>query len=231
MVEWNIVQDVDECLVNSVPKHAIATPRIAARMGYDELANTHFTPEELCRLGGSNGGFSNIPGYKVVNHFLRHDPNFNRGLEHIPGARETILSLEDRMAAILTTRPEHLKELTKEELAAAGYPELPITARPHSVSVERTAEWKYQNLVALHEADGKAKLMIDDSYSTVKYIMEKKNPYIKALLYHGPMTKDGLGASSWKEIEVMLHATEDWKSVCWMLNILYKDWLNQGLQV
>jgi hypothetical protein len=229
MVEWNIVQDVDECLVNSVPKHAIATPLIARRMGYDQLAATQYTPEELGKLGGSSGGFNNIPGYKVVNHFLRHDPNFNRGLEPIPGAQETITSLENRIAAILTTRPEHLTELTRDELSSLGYPELPIITRPRSVCVEHTAEWKYQQLLKLSEADGKAKLMIDDSHSTVKYIMEKNNPKIKALLYDGPMTKDGLGASSWKEIEVMLHATEDWKSVCWMLNILYKDWF--GFQI
>jgi hypothetical protein len=211
-MEWNIAQDVDECLVNSVPKHALMTPVVARKMGYTSLAQVHPSYEDMMTSGGSHKVFGHLEGYAQVNEFLRNDPDFNRGLKPLPGAIDALNLLQRNLSVYLTTRPAHLARLTLEELVENGFPERRVITRPNDVPVDRTSEWKVWMLGELSRADGLAKVMIDDSAKMHTAIKDKRSPKIRGILYDGPITPRGMGLS-WEEIADLLLATEDWKSL------------------
>lgn len=204
-----IVQDVDECLFNSVAKHQIETPKKAKELGYDwpdELP----TYEQVCAAGGTNKAYGHLPGYPQINEFLRNDHSFNSNQELIPGALEALTLLESQFFIYLTTRPEHLAQLTIEELRAAGFPEREVITRPEYVPIEKTAEWKLEVLKELLAKTGKPKVMIDDSPSMYKVITASEHENIRGILHAGPNTpKNGIDMT-WKEIQELFVGVETW---------------------
>lgn len=190
-----IAQDVDECIFNSVKKHNIELNALYQGEGIAELP----TYAEVCDAGGTHGAYANYPNYWEINEEMRNAEWFNRGQELIPGARSALNLLEGMLAIYLTTRPETLTEVTREELLENGLPDREVVCRPLAIPLKHTSEWKLDVLRSLVKQGGKA-IMIDDSKSMNTTIKENGDPQIESILFAGPMTAKGNGEQNWKQI-------------------------------
>ena len=104
----------------------------------------------------------------------------------------------------LTTRPEELSELTREELVTSGFPDLPVVARPQEIALENTTTWKISVLLKLSSQllpHGLISLlMIDDSVSLHTEISQMHHPGIASILHAGPITPPHSNAQAWPQI-------------------------------
>lgn len=208
------VHDVDECLTNSVQQHQIMTPRLAQERGLNwSQKSQDMTYDELCTAGGTHKAFGNEPGYLDLNEFLRNDLDFNLNQELIEGALPALdlLRILGYFDFYLTTRPASLAQPTIEWLVNAGFPEGELIARPDSVPIEKTSEWKLAVLEARAKSQGRPKLMIDDSLSMLRTIRARKNSQVEGILHKGPITPQGNGEMKWSEITDILTQVTTWE--------------------
>lgn len=206
------VHDVDECLVNSVEQHVVKTPLIAKAMGLDWPENELPTYAEVCGLGGTHKAYDKFPEYRAINELLRTSAHFNTHLNEIPGAKDALLALQEMemFGFYLTTRPESMAHVTLEQLVSLGFPKAEVIARPDSVPLEKTSEWKLQVLKERQRGIKSPKLMIDDSLGMRTAIVDAKHGFIKGILHDGPITPKGNGEMNWTEIMDMLTSISTW---------------------
>ncbi|NCN87435.1 MAG: hypothetical protein GW941_00915 [Candidatus Pacebacteria bacterium] len=195
-----IAQDVDECIFNSLDKHYAMYKAVA------EERNNILVPslEEVIRLGGTHVYFGQFDWYEEMNRQNRNDEGFNRNQESIPGSLEALTFLDSQLAVYLTTRPESLKLVTKEELDKKGYPDKRVICRPPEVDFRRTTEWKTWMLAQLAKEFQTQMLMIDDSVHLHSHLNRAKlngsKGLLDTILFAGPMTPRGNGELSWEQI-------------------------------
>jgi len=195
-----IASDVDEVLVNSAKKHH----RILIEEGKKRDWSNVPSYEEMLALGGTHQAFAQYPGYWELNEAMRNNPDFNRGLELIPGALEVSNFLGSILFIYLTTREEHLARVTHEELVNNGFPDVPVICRPKGIPLKDTSSWKLDVLRGVAEATGKKVNMIDDSISLHGVIKAAEDPRLGTILFAGPITPRGNGEKTWPQIKQML---------------------------
>lgn len=103
-----------------------------------------------------------------------------------------------------------LAQVTLEQLVTLGFPKGEVIARPDSVPLEKTSEWKLQVLKERQQGIKSPKLMIDDSLGMRTVIVDEKHGFIKGILYDGPITPKGDGEMNWGEIMDMLTSVGTW---------------------
>jgi hypothetical protein len=199
-IEKLIAQDVDECIFNSVDKHYATYKAIA------EQRNNVIVPslEDVIRMGGTHAYFGQFDWYEELNKHNRNDEGFNRGQEQINGSLEALTFLQSQLAVYLTTRPQQLERVTKEELDAHGYPDRRVICRPKEVNFKKTTEWKTWMLAQLAKQFQAQMLMIDDSVNLHQHLnhakMNGSKGLLDTILFAGPMTPKGNGEMSWEQI-------------------------------
>lgn len=169
--------------------------------------------EQVCLLGGTHKAYGEFSEYWAINEFLRTNAHFNTHLDEIPGAKEALLILQELEmfgGVYLTTRPISMAQSTLEQLVTLGFPRGEIIARPDSVPLEKTSEWKVQVLKERVEENGRPNLMIDDSLSMRNAIVDARHKFIKGVLHDGPITPKGNGEMNWVEITDLLTSVKTW---------------------
>jgi len=191
-----VVLDVDETLVLSVKRHYEVLTTLGKSLGWKNLP----TFEQVLQMGGTHHAYGHYPRYAEINAEICAAEWFNRGLEVIPAAREAMDAIGSQVFFYLTTRPASMTRLTYEELLQAGFPDRPVIARPSSVPLKKTAEWKFSVL-----ADQAQKLrnpleLIDDSVTTHLEIVRRRDRSVGTQLYAGAITPPHPTAVNWQEI-------------------------------
>jgi len=209
---FQVFQDVDECLVNSVIEHTRWTPIVAKAMGLDWPDEEIPDYETVCAKGGTHAAFGHLPRYHDINKKLRENVAFNTELPPIEGAKEALLELFNLglFGKYLTTRPSFMAKPTADWLASMGLPNIEVIARPDEVPLEQTTQWKLGVLVEEHERTGIPIVMIDDSKSMRDAIHKLDHPHIVGVVYDGPMTPKGNGEMKWRDIKNLLLNATSW---------------------
>lgn len=188
--------DVDETIFNSVYKHWQWLTAEGKRRGWKKLPSY----KDVLHAGGTHKAYGHFDGYWELNEEMRNSPDFNRNLQEIPGAKKAIRFLQAMVGLYLTTRPESLAYITKEELDRKGFPDRQVIARPEHVPLENTSEWKLAILQQLSQEWQAKMIMIDDSMSMHNAIHALGEPLVATILFAGPMTPKGNGELSWDKI-------------------------------
>jgi len=203
-----IAQDVDECIFNSVDKHYAIYKAMTERKEHIIVPPL----EEVIRLGGTHAFFGQFDWYKKINYKNRNDEQFNRSQERITGSLEALQLMDSMLAVYLTTRPESLLRVTKEELDKNGYPDKQVICRPKEVDFINTTEWKTWMLSQLAREFQAQMIMIDDSLNLHNHLNRAKLNGSKGLLdtvlFAGPMTPKGNGEMTWEQITQMMMGNE-----------------------
>ena len=184
-----IITDIDEVLFNSVKKHVAELAKAGEVLGWQSMP----TYEQVCSLGGTHKAYAGYPEYEALNGQMTANYEFNQGLEIIEGAKEGLTALQNKLQFYLTTRPQTVEEITKEELKRAGFPEKPVVCRPENIDRRQTTDWKKTIL----EQQGDDIVMIDDSVSLHEAL---KGTPVQSILFAGPITPRGNGEMSWEQI-------------------------------
>ncbi|GLY02793.1 MULTISPECIES: hypothetical protein [Actinoplanes] len=185
----NLVVDIDETLLNPLPRWA---ERVNRRFGWD-IASSQVEP-----AGGWDNYLAAHPDYPAFSVFadtLRADPEFNSGLDPIDGAVEALTSLGDlpgvRVGCYLTTRPAPVAAATAADLRRLGFPVAPVVARPESVDRARTVDWKTGELERLLTTGPGQVIVIDDNLALGRRLCERNahaaTPIV-GIVFLGPLT-------------------------------------------
>jgi hypothetical protein len=191
-----VALDIDETLLNSVEKHVRVLNLVGQALGWKNLP----TYDQVIALGGTHKAYGDYPGYRELNKQMMKGRWFNDSLQIIEGALEAMGFLEAQIAIYLTTRPKQLAKFTREQLKKLGFPDRDVIARPSSVKVENTSQWKMDVLKDLSGKHNAPVVMIDDSISLHHVIKDSNHPGVKTVLYAGPMTPRGNGEVTWPEV-------------------------------
>lgn len=196
----SIVQDCDECLVNSVQRHwemlSLVGPKFFGWSSQDLP-----TYEQICERGGTHKAYAHFgESYTFLNEQMRFNPNFNARLPEIHGAKEALRKLAPGLLAYLTTRPKSLEKMTKKELSRARFPQREVIARPEHIPLEQTSAWKLEELERLVKKHKKTMVMVDDSLSMHNAIVAASHPMIHSILFKGPITPKHERALDWNQI-------------------------------
>lgn len=191
-----VVSDIDETLLNSVAKHHQELTKLGQQKNETRPLPTY---EELLAAGGTHKAYQQFEWYPEANEQMRNSPEFNKGLERIDGSLPAMLLLAPILLKYLTTRPEHLAELSSQELVRSGFAKRPVVARPNHIPLAETNDWKISVLEEDAKIHDKKIVMIDDSPSLHRAILSLGNPLITALLFQGPITNHR-EAKTWKRI-------------------------------
>ena len=188
--------DVDETIFNSVYKHWQWLTAEGKRRGWGKLPSY----EDVLRAGGTHKAYGHFSGYWELNEQMRNSVDFNRDLKEISGAKKAIGLLQAIVGLYLTTRPESLAMVTKEELDKKGFPDRQVIARPEHVPLEKTTNWKLSVLQQLVQEWQAKLIMVDDSVSMHQAIRSLGEPLVATILFAGPMTPKGNGELGWNKI-------------------------------
>lgn len=82
-----------------------------------------------------------------------HDNDYQKSISLVPWALETVWQIHRShpFSCYVTMRPQDVLQWTQEWLAKHGFPQLPIVARPLSVSKENEHIWKVWTLNELYQ--------------------------------------------------------------------------------
>lgn len=196
MPEKRVVLDVDETLLNSIRKHVTVLNLLGPALGWKNLP----TYEQVLEAGGTHKAYSHYPHYWEVNDHMTKAHWFNEGLDMIEGALDAVTLLEANIVLYLTTRPKKVEKLTRKQLLQLGFPDREVIARPSSVPIQKTSEWKLAELKKISGRRGEPVVMVDDSISLHHLIKQSKQKNVKTVLYAGPITPRGNGEVTWPEV-------------------------------
>jgi hypothetical protein len=89
------------------------------------------------------------------------------------------------MVGALTSRPESLHKITRQQLQESIGFDLPVIARPENIVLERARDWKVLVLRELAAVSGKKIVMLDDQQGLIELIEKQNNPQVKGILMKG----------------------------------------------
>jgi hypothetical protein len=214
--QYTVVLDIDETLLNPLEK-------------YKTVLNTFLGVQISVRDIELNGGLDNLfCNLSIYNEFckiadnLRASSEFNSDLPAIDNSVEylqKILNITNVISLFyLTTRPDSVLSVTKENLIKVGFPIGEIVARPSDVRRTDTAIWKQSVLEEYSKNFDGDIIFIDDNIPTAKQIYtrnkEVSQKKIHMVLFGGPITYVQIMKENIKsEYENYFYVADDWEHI------------------
>jgi hypothetical protein len=231
-----LITDIDETINNSVWKHwniykryikhlqrVLTKPisnQYSERVHHDyqflkNLANP--TYEQITGAGGTHLAYQNFgQAYRLINKQARSNPNFNSDVPLVtPNLSKYAQAINKKFPFVgaLTTRPESVQTISKQELAKDLGLSLPVISRPETTPLEQTTAWKFALLETIALCVHKRVIMLDDQRPLIELIEKSHNQSIRGVLMKGPLTQtthrsDPIQAVYWKGLSRRLSLME-----------------------
>lgn len=230
-----MIWDIDETVVDTIGNHTKLITRGASMLGYKDPLPSR---EEIISQGGTSA-YAELFGltpqeWESRMERIRDSKYVNSGADmYHPEVAQLLPTLEDtKLLGFVTARPGSEKTLlvTEEDLFnRVGLPKRPVILRPESVSLADTSSWKLAILKQIAQQDDQKRVvLIDDSISTAKTVMEYnsrngENPIIQ-VIYKGPLTKPLIDNGDFQINTQMGIYTADWQEMPTIMNQIQQQW-------
>ncbi len=215
---FGIVSDIDETVVDTVGRHVGFVTRAAQLAGFkgtlptlDEIKAAGGTAEYARIFGMTAGEWEEI----MIRVRERRFVNEKADLYH----QDTVQTLLNggELLGFLTAKPgtdRTLAATQRDLIHRLGFPDRPVILRPNSVPLSQTSEWKIETLAAIKGTTPKGIVLVDDSLSTAKAIIEHNRKAgavdIMQIVYKGPLTAPALESGTFVPDESLGIYAADW---------------------
>jgi hypothetical protein len=206
--EMVLITDIDETINNSVRKHEDIYKRYFKRLQrilhkkaeneYEERVQRDYgylrglenpTYEEIILAGGTHKAYKDFgEAYKKINNQVVMNHNFHQNLDLVePDVAWQIrqINQEFSLVGVLTSRPQLVREVTRQQLLKDVGLDLPVIMRSEETVLEQAADWKIFILNVLATISGKKIVMLDDQRGLIELIEKQNNPRVKGILMRG----------------------------------------------
>lgn len=211
--EFVVTYDQDETVWDTVRNHHSRLNRyytLMANLSAEERASLP-THDAIVQAGGLQP-YSHLPGFDALHARMVAHNEFNRNLPLLhqdhPKLLQELATTGFKPVLSLTTRPDNIEKLSREELIKAGFPNVPVIARPNSVDTRDTVPWKVAGLVYVATRIKAHIFMIDDNVKLYDALVALGHRRIHPILYPGPITQEigDRNAADWDEMLPLLQS-------------------------